>query len=265
MSEPSWQPVEKTAVARQAVQRITELIVDGTFPPGSRLPPERQLCSLLGVSRSSVREAIGALAHMNVLEARHGQGTFVTSLSPEMLVEPLRFLLAVDAETLHELFEVRRIVEAAAAAHAAQRMGDEQIARLEELHERLAAAVDDHQEFVAIDRAMHDLIAAGAGNSLLMKLLSSVSALLNQSRARTGTVRAIRERAVADHEDLVDAIRARDPIRASAAMVVHLDHVERGYQELLREAAAGTGKRRPLDRAAAGFGGRLEGAGAGGE
>jgi GntR family transcriptional repressor for pyruvate dehydrogenase complex len=235
MSDAAWAPVEKIAVARQAANRITELIVDGTFQPGTRLPPERQLCALLGVSRSSVREAIRALAHMNVLEARHGQGTFVTSLSPEMLVEPLRFVLAVDAETLHELFMVRRIVEAAAAAEAAQHMPDEDVEELEELHRRLASALDEPEQFLELDKAMHDLIAAGAGNSLLMKLLSSFGALTMQSRARTSLLRAIRERAVADHEDLVDAIRARDPVRASAAMVVHLDHVERRYRQLAAE------------------------------
>jgi len=236
MAEPLWPPIEKSAVARQAAERITELIVSRRFPPGSRLPPERELSSMLGISRSSVREAIRALSHMNILEARHGQGTYVTSLTPELLIEPLHFLLAVDDATIHQLFEVRKIIETAAAGLAARRALPEEVEQMHDLHRRLCECVDDAEAFVRLDTEMHVLIARSGHNELLVQLLASTAALLRRSRSRTGALRSLREQAALDHGDILEAIQAGDGGRASSAMLMHLEHVEKAFREI---AAAG--------------------------
>lgn len=239
MADPAWAPIEKNAVARQAAERITELIVSRRFPPGSQLPPERELSSMLGISRSSVREAIRALSHMNILEARHGQGTYVTSLSPELLIQPLHFLLAVDDRTIHQLFEVRKIIETAAADLAARRAEPEEVEQMQDVHRRLCECVDDAESFVELDTEMHALIARSGHNDLLVRLLASTAVLLRRSRSRTGALRSLRERAAIDHGDVLEAIQAGNGGRASSAMLMHLEHVEKAFLQITAAPAEG--------------------------
>src|SRR6185503_8493364 len=97
--------------AKQAVDRLRDLIVQGEFSAGERLPPERVLARELGVSRSTLREAIRALVVMNVLVSRHGDGTYVSSLEPDLLAEPFELMVSLSDESLFHLFEVRRVLE----------------------------------------------------------------------------------------------------------------------------------------------------------
>src|SRR5690242_3473316 len=83
--DPRFPVIRRTAVAKEAIDTIKELIVAGEVSPGQRLPAERELAARLGVSRPSLREAIRALIALNILESRHGEGTFVSSLHPEIL------------------------------------------------------------------------------------------------------------------------------------------------------------------------------------
>src|SRR5438067_5760864 len=103
---------------------VKGMILRGELQAGQKLPPERELAAQLGVSRSSLREAIRALIALNILESRHGNGTFVTSLDPELLAEPIDFVLKVNESALDALFEARKVVEAGVAALAAERATD---------------------------------------------------------------------------------------------------------------------------------------------
>jgi DNA-binding FadR family transcriptional regulator len=123
-------------VTDEAIDRIKQMIVAGELRPGDRLPREADLAARLGLSRNSLREAVKALALIRELEVRQGDGTFVTSLDPSLLMETMGFVLDLhqDASVL-EFFEVRRILEPAAAARAAVRMADIDIASLRKLLE----------------------------------------------------------------------------------------------------------------------------------
>src|SRR5690606_19743366 len=117
--------VGRMTVTRRAVEQIKAMIADGTLHPGQRLPTERELAAKMGLSRSSMREAIRVLTTLGVLEARHGAGVYVTELHPRRLLEPFSVLAEVGrGTTLLEMLHVRRIVEPAAAALAAVRASD---------------------------------------------------------------------------------------------------------------------------------------------
>src|SRR5947199_4941053 len=111
------------AITDEAIERIKEMIVSGQLRPGDRLPKEADLASRLGLSRNSLREAVRALSLVRVLDVRQGDGTYVTSLRPELLLDAVAFLADFhrDDSLLH-LLEVRRILEPAATAMAAQAM-----------------------------------------------------------------------------------------------------------------------------------------------
>lgn len=216
------------SVTDEAIDKIRERIVSGAWGPGVRLPKESELAAELGLSRSSLREAVRALSQLRVLEVRQGDGTYVSSLEPNLLLESTGFvshLLLGDTEL--ELYEVRRILEAAAAALAAGRID---VAGKQELGEilgrmRQAQTVED---LVEADVAFHAVIARAAGNSVLASLLASLSTRtmrirLWHGRAASGALDETRE----EHRRIFEAIAAGDPELARAAATAHIASGER--------------------------------------
>src|SRR5918992_4792486 len=122
------------AVTDEAIEKIKGMIVSGEMRPGDRLPREADLAERLGLPRNSLREAVKALSLIRVLDVRQGDGTYVTSLSPNLLLDAMAFVVDFhrDDTVLHFL-EVRRIIEPAAAAMAAVQMTDDAIEKLEQI------------------------------------------------------------------------------------------------------------------------------------
>ena len=115
----------RPSVTEEAIDKIRERIVSGSWGPGDRLPKESELAAELGLSRNSLREAVRALSQLRVLEVRQGDGTYVSSLEPDLLLESTGFVThLLLGDTALELFEVRRLLEGAAAALAAARITD---------------------------------------------------------------------------------------------------------------------------------------------
>jgi DNA-binding FadR family transcriptional regulator len=162
------------AVTDEAIDRIKQMIVAGELRPGDRLPREADLAARLGLSRNSLREAVKALALIRVLEVRQGDGTYVTSLDPALLMETMGFVLDLhqDASVL-EFFEVRRILEPAAAARAALRMPDAEITAMRALLDDLGPEPSADEQ-LASDVEFHRLLAIGSGNRTLASIIESL-------------------------------------------------------------------------------------------
>src|SRR3954470_12516746 len=116
--------VSRDALPEQIAQRLIALITERQLKAGDRLPPERELAASMGVSRSSLRDALRALAMLGGAEMRHGDGTDLTSLDPDALMRPVGLVLALSDSGLQELFEARKLVEPGLAALAAERIED---------------------------------------------------------------------------------------------------------------------------------------------
>lgn len=225
MTTPSFRAVGRTVVANQAIDMIKSMILSGELHAFQRLPPERDLAEALGVSRPTLRESVRALIALNILESRHGEGTFVTSLEPQLLARPIDFVLRVDQSVMFSLFETRRILEAGVAGLAAERITDSQLAEVDRVVAEFEANVDDFDACLQLDVEFHRLIAVAAASPILSSLLESVAALSIESRRRTGKSLQVRSDTVAYHSAIAEAVRARDPERARTAMTAHLDHV----------------------------------------
>jgi GntR family transcriptional repressor for pyruvate dehydrogenase complex len=224
---PPFGTVTREAVPQQIVSRLLDLIQQRHLGPGDRLPAERELAATMGVSRSSLREALRALTVLGVTEMRHGTGTYVSSLEPDLLVRPLSFVLSLSDGGFDQLFEARKVVEPAIAALAAHRIDDAGLDRLDALAMRAGAVVEHAEAFLVADLELHDAIREAAGNAILGRFMESIQALGVASRQATGSRPAVREQSVRDHEAIVAALRARDPAGAADAMHVHLENVER--------------------------------------
>jgi GntR family transcriptional regulator, transcriptional repressor for pyruvate dehydrogenase complex len=215
------------------VQRIKAMIVDGELEPGSRLPVEHDLAAALGVSRGSLREGVRALAMMGVLETRQGDGTYVTSLDPSVLLAPMGFV--VDLAPGHrtkDIAAVRRVLEAEAAARAATRITPDQLAEAESV----LAAVEgisedpgrgDHERMLEADISFHQLVARAAGNTVLEALIEGLSSRTLRTRLwRSYSQQGVTAATHRQHLDILRALAAGDPDRARIAMSMHLWGVE---------------------------------------
>ncbi len=215
------------AVTDEAIERIKAMIVSGELQPGDRLPKEEELAAELGLSRSSLREAVRALALVRILDVRQGDGTYVTSLSPKLLLDAVSFVIDFHRdESVLEFLEVRRILEPAATAMATRRITAEQV---EELHELLDVVPPDAppEIFVANDHAFHKAVVSHCGNSVLASLLDSMSGTTGRARVWRGlTDERAHERTLREHRSIVDAIARREPEIAAARATVHIAGVE---------------------------------------
>ena len=226
MSDVEFQPLARRTYVAEAIRTIKDMILDGRLAPGQRLPPERSLSEALGVSRPTVREAIRSLQAMNILESRHGAGTFVASLSVDELLRPLQFVLALAGGGLDHLFEVRLLLEPGAAALAAARASEEQIAGLRDCAARAEAeAVEDPEAMLTLDTELHERIVEASGNPLLQHLWAATSALGAESRAYTVRLPGVRPQTISEHHAIVEAIAARDAAAAEAAMTAHIARI----------------------------------------
>ncbi|MDJ0385358.1 FadR/GntR family transcriptional regulator [Streptomyces sp. G-G2] len=221
------------AVTDEAIEKIKAMILSGRLKPGDRLPKEPDLAAQLGLSRNSLREAVKALSLLNVLDVRQGDGTYVTSLEPSLLLEALSFILDLHQdESVVELFQVRAVLESAASGMAAQWATDEQLAEMAELLDGLGTD-STVEELVANDLEFHRLIARAGGNAVLASLLDSLAHRTARARIWRGVTQAQAvERTMAEHRGLLDALAARDVETAKARATVHVS----GVVEWLRKA-----------------------------
>lgn len=219
-----------------AIIKIKELIVSGQLRPGDRLPKEREFAAELGLSRNSLREAVRALSLIRVLDVRQGDGTYVTSLRPDVLLEALSFAvdLAQD-QTIAELFEVRRLLEPAATALAASRISDADLAELSGLTARMWDS-SSAEELVRRDLEFHEGIVQATGNETLVMLCRSVAQRTVRVRVWRGIVEeGIVEWTCQQHEAIHRALARHDGALALAAATVHVAEVERWLHRYLQD------------------------------
>lgn len=229
----AWQPVrsEGTLYSR-IVDQIERLIDERSLRPGDRLPPERELAVLLGVSRPSVREAIKTLAALGRVQVRHGRGVFIAPPSG------LRGL-GSPGIGLRELFAMREVLEVPAAGWAAESAAKSEIEGLLDSIVALEGA-DDFEELRRLDTDLHLRIAAMAGNRFLQRTMSVLHEMLTAGMETTLKIPGRLERSRIEHRRLVEAIAAGDAVAARRAMRAHiLGAAAAAEGRLLREQGAG--------------------------
>ena len=215
------------ALTDEAIEKIKSMIAEGALRPGDRLPKESDLAAELGLSRSSLREAVRALSMVNILDVRRGDGTYVTSLAPPLLLEALTFIVDFHRDdSVLELLQVRRILEPAAAALAAERIGEAETEKLRSLLEGLGPdqSVD---QLVEADLEFHRQITACSGNSVLGSLLETLSEPTTRARVWRGlTQEGAVKHTLDEHRAILDALTSHDAEAARSWATVHIASVE---------------------------------------
>lgn len=217
-----------------AIQQIREMIAMGDLIPGAKLPPEADLAAALGASRNTVREAVRGLVTAGVLDVRRGDGTYVTSLRPELLLEGIGAAAELMAEGFSlEFVQVRRILEPAATAMAAMRIDEGTLDDLQTLLDRMRSAESD-DVLVEIDSDFHAVVAASSGNATLASMLAGVSVKTTRLRIWRGIVEDnAKAQTIAQHAEILRALRDGDPVLAEAAALVHVATTEASLRRMI--------------------------------
>jgi GntR family transcriptional repressor for pyruvate dehydrogenase complex len=223
--------VREVRLADRVAQHITGLMLDGTLPRGTRVPPERVLAEQYGVSRTVIREALRMLASKGLLETRGGSGTYVRGPDPAAAAESMTLLLRLHHGNMpvpyEKVHEVRRVLEVEIAALAAARAQPEDIAALERELERQRQSRHDHDAYATSDLAFHAALAAAAHNELFPVLLNSISDVMAEVRRLGVEVPGAIDNGLLHHERLLAMVKAGDVAGATQAMTEHLRDSQR--------------------------------------
>ncbi len=232
------EPIRPKKISEEIVSQIKQLISKGELKPGDRIPSERELATMLGVSRPSVREAIMVLEAMGFVESRQGGGTYVKALTEASIMNPLAKLVEKrDPELLRSLAEVRMGLESWSAYLAARRATDSDIAEMRRLYKIMEKQAAKGGWSPDVDAEFHYAITAASHNSLQMHVLDSIHSLfhatiqvaLMEFYQQEGHVQLL----LTHHHDIMEAIAAHDPELARKKMMEHLAMVEEKMAQLL--------------------------------
>ena len=224
------------ALTDDAITKLRNMIQTGELRPGARLPPEHQLAAEMGLSRSGVREAVKVLESARVLDVRRGDGTYVTSLAPTLLLEGVGFAVELlQGETLLEVMEVRRLIEPAATGVAALRITDEQLEQLSSILLRMQDSAADAEKLMEADVEFHRVVTASTGNETLTSLLDGLSSRTARARVWRGIVEGnVTQNTLDEHRAIFTALQARDPFLATSAALMHVNTSEAWLRAVLK-------------------------------
>lgn len=224
-AKPEFESIRKNKVYEEVARQIERMILQ-KMHPGDKLPPERELAEMFGVSRSSIRDAMRSLELVGLVEPRQGAGTVVREVSPELLLTPLSNVIVHKRQLVGELLDFRKMLEPPLAARAALRASVEEIIEMEEILRRQSEKVARGELAIEEDSEFHYSIAMGSGNSVVLKVLDVVMDLLRETRSRSLQREGRQEKSLAGHRRILAAIKRRDRAAAETAMRQHLRDIE---------------------------------------
>src|SRR5581483_3053175 len=209
-------------------RQLEEAIVSGRYAPGDRLPSERELVALFGVSRLSVREGIKPLIGLGLVEARHGSGYFVAGDIGGTYRSAFGRWLRNHSHELADLYEVRGALTTLAARHALRRNDGAAIEAIEAAHAAFVEAVANGSapsELVELDVQFHREMAAASGSDLIAGLLDDLYSNLEEPRQAIMALPGQPERSAREHQAIVDSLRTGRIETVARAIDAHIESI----------------------------------------
>jgi len=218
--------IERKRVTDQIIDQLIAMIADGKFKIGDKLPSETALMELFGVGRSSLREAVGALSLIGLLTVRPAHGTHVSAAAGESLSKPLRWGMFVSwQEKLHEFIEARISLEQILVGMAAERATEADIEEIRRGLDLLRVTKLTRRKAIQADLVFHMAIANASHNSVLARFLEELRQPVRNWMEQKASLFGGYDSVFEQHEAVLKAIQARDPVRAQKAIREHLEAV----------------------------------------
>lgn len=244
-----FRPIRPARASGEIVSQIERAIFSGALGPGDRLQSERELAGQFAVSRITVRDALRVLEARGLVHVKVGAtgGAFVAETNTDRVAESISTLVMLRRMTLHELAEARTVVETATAELAAQRADDADLARINDAVAQGRRVVREHLPHTEASMDFHVAVAEAAGNELLLATVRAYRDLLVQTVRDMRDVRSARTTQRA-HEEILEAVRARDPEGARTLMLEHMRDFEKRLRRYLRTKERSPARARPPER-----------------
>lgn len=240
MDASIFSEIDTARTADEAVHQIESLILEGVLRVGDRLPGERELARRFSISRPILRDALKTLETRGLIATRHGGGTYVADVIGQVFTQPVMELIATHKKATVDYLEYRREVEGIAAEYAARRATEDDRALLKQTMERMVAAHSkaDFAEEAGIDVEFHNLVGECAHNIILLHTLRSCYRLLADgvfyNRSLIYSFPGARDKLLAQHTAIYDAVMASNPDAARKAAQAHIAFVEQSMAEAER-------------------------------
>jgi GntR family transcriptional regulator, transcriptional repressor for pyruvate dehydrogenase complex len=224
-AKSDFESIRRNKVYEEVAKQIERLILK-KLQPGDKLPSERELAEMLGVSRSSIRDAIRSLELIGMVEPRQGAGTVVREISASAVVTPIASVLTQKRQFVSELLDFRKMLEPPLAARAATHASTDEIGEMEEILARQEAKLHRGEVAIEEDSEFHYSVAMASENSVVLKVLDVLMDLLRDTRERSLQVEGRPQKSLAGHRRIFAAIKRRDAEAAEIAMRHHIQDVE---------------------------------------
>jgi GntR family transcriptional repressor for pyruvate dehydrogenase complex len=225
--------IRRKKLADWVIEEIRRRILSGELKEGEKLPNQNEFAAEIGVSRTSLREALHRLTLVGAIEQRPGYGTVIKAKTAALHAEQLTPPLLEDARATVELMEARRVLELGAVKLAVQHATAEQVRQMGAHVEKMAAALTrgDTDDFMDNDLAFHFLIVKASRNRILTHQFATIRGLLDQFMREKGSVfPLLREPSLKFHREIHQALEARDRKRATTIMARHLLDIQKALE-----------------------------------
>jgi len=245
--------LKRTNLSEHVVEEIKSRIRRGELKEGDRLPSHDRLSRELGVSRTTLREALKNLSLMGILEMRPGRGTHIKALTPASVLNPLAPTLLMDRATVDELMDARLYVELGTVSLACRHAASSDLEAMEALVREMEGCVcrKDYRGFSDLDLRFHFLVAHAARNRVLGRILDDIRGLLSQLlREVVLYLPGMAEDGYRYHRMILKAIRERDPVKAEKTMRRHIASVASAVRKYRRAEEDRYGEETPAPASA---------------
>jgi GntR family transcriptional regulator, transcriptional repressor for pyruvate dehydrogenase complex len=222
-------PYERTLLSKRVSKNLRDLIIIKQFKPGDKLPNEIDLSRMMGVSRSTIREAIKTLASSNVVEVMRGKGTYVCE-QPGLIKDPLGIKFISDKNLLSSLFEARILIEPRVAYLAAERALKSDLKKIKESIDRMKDLIEIKKSYKNEDLDFHKTIAKATKNPIIQRLVPIINESIIQGYFETRDIPGSAQKAIKYHSLIFAAINNGD---ASGAQDMMQKHLEEALQDIL--------------------------------
>jgi len=231
--------IERVSITDEAVKRIRSFIEDENLEPGSKLPTEAEFCEMLGVGRSTIREAFRVLQALGLIDVQHGKGAFVKRKTEEESLDTIRLWFLEKESKVSKVMEVRMAIEPLAIRLAILHGSKEQFEQIVAIHEAFSAAVKNNDviAMATLDEAFHSSIVAVSDNPLLSKIAKLLSNSLMEYRTRSFAVKKNTIHALKSHQHILDSLLSKNEKAAERAVQEHLRVSLEDIAQLLGEEA----------------------------
>lgn len=217
--------IKRIPVVEQVMKNFQQLIIERGYQPGDKMPTEKEACEMFHVGRSTVREAYRMLQIMGILESKQGSGSVVAQTANRSMQESAIGWFKENGADISEYMEARIALEPMAARLAIERATDEEIRRIDEIHQLFCRSVEvkDAIKMSKYDEAFHLSIAQASHNRLFVKMEKIIADCIAEYRIRSFSIQDNVTHAVIPHQAILGALYDRDPEKGEAAVRQHLN------------------------------------------